>query len=798
MDPTMNLSKTSDATLGSFLGRPTRLADYQWAVGQPFFQRFNPWAMFLNDPRVAEKIANFELYRSKLHVKIIISGTGFHYGRSLVSYNPYFGFDELTVERNFLEVDLIAASQKPHFFLNPTNNSGGQLDLPFFWPKNYLSLSETDRNDMGEMTIKSMQPLQHSNEGDDPVTITVYAWASDVVLTMPTSLTTLTALNYTPQSGMMNSGDEYGKGIVSGPASAVAHAAGQLKTVPAIAPYARATEMVAKGVGSLATHWGYSRPPIVTDIIQQKPTPAGNMSNTDAADAVMKLSLDSKQELTIDSRTVGLDGEDLMDIPRYCQRESYLTQFTMNTVQGPDALLWNTRVTPLLFGVNGTEIHPTPMAHMSTVFNKWQGTIKYRFQAVKSNFHKGKILLRWDPRANDTAIQYNTVYSRVIDLAECDDFEICVGWGQASPFLTCGKMNTTEEFYSSSSRLLNNTNGQYNGVLEVAVVNSLVSPSIDSPIQFNVFVSACDDLKFGEVATDKMKAYGLWPTPPPPFRSQYTPQSGIVDAAAISGTSEGATDAPTNPDPIAPIAQTSAVMDQTLNVFFGESPKSVRELLRRYILHRVDVRTAPDQTGNVKLLRLNDKGLGLFPGWDPNGIDVEASQPCNITIPTFAQWFMPCYAGWRGSTRTKYMFSGNADTKPVVTRVGFSSLPRYSESASTFDDVAFATKRLTAASSPLSAGGSATTNLGINDTIEVEVPFYNGVRFQSARQPTGNFVNGCHSARVETALYKTSTSAKFLDSAAAIASWKSVGEDFTLFFFTGCPIIYNNEINIPP
>ena len=75
----MNLSSTSDASLGSFLGRPTRIKEYQWAVGQPFFERFNPWELFLNDPRVAEKIANFELYRSQLHVKIIISGTGFHY-----------------------------------------------------------------------------------------------------------------------------------------------------------------------------------------------------------------------------------------------------------------------------------------------------------------------------------------------------------------------------------------------------------------------------------------------------------------------------------------------------------------------------------------------------------------------------------------------------------------------------------------------------------------------------------------------------------------------------------------------
>lgn len=793
----MNLSNINDSDLGNFLSRPTRIAEYQWAVSSPLFERLNPWQLFLNDPRVTEKIANFELYRSKLHVKIVISGTGFHYGRSLVSYNPLVGFDEITTERNFLDVDLIAASQKPHFFLNPTNNSGGQLDLPFFWPKNYLSLSSADRNDMGELVIKSFGVLQHANEGDDPVTVTVYAWASDVVLTMPTSLTTLTAANYTPQSGALNSGDEYGKGIISSPASAIAHAAGKLKDVPTIGPYARATEMVATGVGDLAMHWGYSRPPIVTDIVLQKPTPTGNLSNTDAADAVQKLSLDSKQELTIDSRTVGLDGEDQMDIPRFVQRESFLTRFTMNANQGPDSLLWNSRVTPNLYGILGDELHPTPMALMSQVFNKWQGSIKFRFQIVKSNFHKGKILLRWDPRAHSSTIQYNTVYSRVIDLAECDDFEITVGWGQSEPFLSSDIMRTTDVLYDDTTRLLNDTGKRYNGVLEMAVVNSLVSPSIDSPIQFNVFVSACEDMKYGEVSTDTMKTYGLWPTPAAAAQSLlYSPQSGIVDSQAIAGTSDGNTDVPTNPDPIAPIAPTSAVIDQTMNVFFGESPQSIRELSRRYILHRVDVRTA-STSSNTKLLKIKDKGLGLWPGWDPDGVDSVSGSSCNISIPTFAQFFAPCYAGWRGGTRTKYMFGGNTDTKPVVSRVGFSSASRYTEILSNFTDTIEATKRLSFAGSSLTAGGSATTNIGINDTIEVEIPFYNGERFATSRVPTQAVANGCHSAQIETVLYKPSGTTELLDSAAVIRSWKSVGEDFTFFFFTGCPILYANQISIP-
>jgi hypothetical protein len=147
----------------------------------------------------------------------------------------------------------------------------------------------------------------------------------------------------------------------------------------------------------------------------------GNLANVDAPETVTKLTLDSKQETCVDSRTVGLDGGDQMTLKSIFTRESYLTQFGMSPSDTSETLLWNCRVGPMLYRVNSTEIHPTPMSMVSNMFDRWQGTIKYRFQIVKSAHHKGKLLVRWDPRAHG-AVEYNTAYSRVIDIAEEDDF----------------------------------------------------------------------------------------------------------------------------------------------------------------------------------------------------------------------------------------------------------------------------------------------------------------------------------------------------------------------------------------
>lgn len=791
-DPTMDLAATVDSDLGNFLGRPVRIAEYNWGVGSGFFERFNPWREFLNDERVKEKTAHFELYRSKLHVKMVVSGTGFHYGRALVSYNPLYGRDDVTTQRSFLQSDLVAASQKPHFFINPTTNAGGQLDLPFFYPDNYLSLTRgTDAQEMGEVTIKSFDSLRHANGGTGNVTVTVYAWASDVVLAMPTSVNLLST-NFTPQSGKMNSGDEYGKGIISKPATAIARAAGQLTSVPAIAPYARATQMTAMAIGEVATHWGYSRPAIVSDIVKIKPNPTGNMANTDASEALSRLTLDSKQELTIDSRTVGLDGEDQMDVARFCQRESYLDTFTMDETQSPDALLWNSKVTPVLFRSEVAsnpiiELHPTPMCMMSVPFEKWQGSIKYRFQIVKSNFHKGRLLVRWDPRSHSSTVEYNTTYSRVVDLGEEDDFEICIGWGQKEPFLDLDEMGSTLSGppYSSFGRYASDNSAQYNGVLEVAVLNSLVSPAISSPISINVFVSACDDIKFGQPTADKLTKYSLFREPL--GRSTFTPQSGeISDGSAIAGTSEGATDVPVGADSIAPIAKTTEVADQTMNVFFGESVSSLRQLFRRYIKHRTYVTLPTTVSSDISQTVIEDPGLGLWPGWDPNGIDVVGSKSCNISVPTFVQFFMPCYAGWRGSTRTKYAFGGKPGNNPIVTRG--SNIPFKQTIIINESSEAELEKSLTYLQGSRSSAGSATTNIGVNDTIEVEFPYYQRSRFTTARLPSADFCNGAKGGHIEML-----TNAE-ADIGAVIHAWKSVGEDFTLFFFTGCPILYANRI----
>merc|ERR1711881_122584 len=165
-----------------------------------------------------------------------------------------------TKDRTFFFQDVIAASQRPHVYLDPTNSQGGTLTLPFFWYKNALSIPEQEWRDMGDIIIHGMQELKHANGATDQVTVSVFAWAEEVSLSIPTanepgSLVPQMGEIFTPQIQ-----DEYGTGPISRPAGVVAKAAGALSNIPGIGMYARATEMAASTVSSIATMFGYSRP----------------------------------------------------------------------------------------------------------------------------------------------------------------------------------------------------------------------------------------------------------------------------------------------------------------------------------------------------------------------------------------------------------------------------------------------------------------------------------------------------------------------------------------------------------
>lgn len=179
-DPLRTQPLNVDATLDNFFSRPIKIHEQQWSVGTASSFVLDPWSLYFNNTRVINRISNYKLMRADLHVKVTLNGTPFHFGRCIVAYNPLRVQDQLTVDRSYIEADVVAASQRPHIWLNPTTSQGGELKLPFFYYKNLIDIVGQEWSQMGELVAHSLQNLKHASGATDDVTISVYAWTENI------------------------------------------------------------------------------------------------------------------------------------------------------------------------------------------------------------------------------------------------------------------------------------------------------------------------------------------------------------------------------------------------------------------------------------------------------------------------------------------------------------------------------------------------------------------------------------------------------------------------------------------
>jgi len=773
-DPTFAMGRTNDATLENFFSRPIRIHGYSWAPGTSFFETFNPWEDYFNNARVKNRIANFNLLNCRLCVKILLNGNTFYYGRALVSYWPLPGHDSFTGARALIKQDMILASQRPHAFLDPTESQGATFQLPFVYTRNAVSIPFGAWDEMGVMDIHNLTTLKHATGSTAPITVSVFAWAEDVQLSV---LTSLEPTGMTPQSG----GDEYGDGIVSKPAAVVAGMAGKLSSVPTIAPYAMATQMVANAVSSLALAFGFSRPTSVTPSTMVTPQIMGNMANSNIGDTCVKLTYDAKQELTIDSRTCGLAGDDEMTISSIAQRETYITTFQWPISANAEDFLWVTDVTPVIWDTvdigGNTELHMPACCFAALPFQYWKGTMRYRFQIVASGFHKGRLKFSYDPNIMDTN-EYNTNYTYIVDLSSNHDLTIDVGWGQVSSMVPSLDPNQDLPPFSD---LINLTLGQgySNGVLAVHVVNELTSPSstTNNDISINVFVSAGPDFEVFD-PIDRKVAQLSWFAP----QATFTPQSDEGDNAPVQ---ESSTE-----------LMSTEVPGPNLNaVYFGDPIVSFRQCLKRYNLHSISV---PEQQGS-QWVTLRIPNFPYHKGFAPTGVTPVAGDTFyNYSKMTLLNYLTPAYVCWRGGIRWKYLLTQNAtssNTHMAVTRT-----PTYA-GAYELDEVPIEPMtssqgtRTKEALRRFGTGhpGTHWSSVQQNPVIEVELPFHRNARFAYAKrgdylQTTGT--NEFH--RLSTTWDAGS------DSTPHIFAHVATGEDFNLSFFTGCPIGYRDVSTVAP
>lgn len=432
--PSVNDNGMYDAyTLAKFLERPVSIYDATFAPNTDHNVAIKPWDLWSLNPSVRGKLSNFAYFRGTLHLKLAFSGTPFHYGRMMLSYQPFSAanntleaYDELLAATapgaDALEPYKCYLSQAPGIhYIDVKANEPVELTLPFFAPKEQLRLynntstvitnavSYQDFEAMGELRIVSLNQIQIANEDfDSAVSLNVYAWCTDVTMTIPTGTDidiTAEALVHEGKSRnrkhaqrtaakienlaedveedlesddeetargkrwssvkeerpMYDSSKSFGQrfsqqmekageytepGPVSKVAGAVSDIGNALSDVPVIGGFARATAQVGGWIGKAANWFGLSKPVILDKAMFVKNNPYQNGASFATPETTYKLTCDPKQELTIDQTLGGAGSDDCMAIKHIASRETYLTSFewTSSDVAMQDNL-WSGNVT---------------------------------------------------------------------------------------------------------------------------------------------------------------------------------------------------------------------------------------------------------------------------------------------------------------------------------------------------------------------------------------------------------------------------------------------------------------------
>ncbi|AYD68774.1 structural polyprotein, partial [Marine RNA virus BC-1] len=714
----------SDASLDEFFHRPIKIKTYDWDVGGvDLHDTFNPWSLYFENPRVINRLSNYKLMRSKLHIKATISGNGFHYGRVLLTYNPFPKHDNLTVDRTFVEPDFVAASQRPHIYLDPTNSQGGELVLPFFYHKNVLDITQNDWQEMGELTLADLQGLKHANGAADTVTINIFAWAEDAKFAIPT---------HAEPSTLVPQADEY-DGPVSRVAGVVATAAGKLTSIPKIAPFARATEIGAGGLAAVAHHFGYSRP-IELEHSQFRMNTKSGLAVTNMRDDTVKLTVDHKQELSIDPRTAGLDDIDELGINYLASKESYFTQFPWAVGTPDETLLYNVVVDPGIYRTFGSEFHMPACSFASLPFKFWRGSMKFRFQIVCSKYHKGRLKFVYDPSGTAATSEYNTAYTTIVDIADTTDFEMTCGWGQPTSYnQKLPLFGTLESSMTNTVKLpyTPHTFGFGNGTLAVYVVNELTVPmtTIDNDISINVFISMGDDFEVAVPEAERLQ------------RVRFTNINNLVQPQAEEV--DRMDSKPHHVGSLNTMGATTTLSDQTNHIHFGESIRSFRQLLKRYTLHEVSPLTGTN--GSAMHYTFRRHILPFEPGYTAGNSNLTTILNAGTSNDNYAFGFMTlpryltsAYGGWKGGMRYMWDFSNvgstthNPNGRVIVTVDNDDGGTVTPENLTTVVDdttsIAGKSTLITLHSSVQGFDGMGMQALNVNPTICFETPYYSDHR----------------------------------------------------------------------
>lgn len=769
--------KTDFTAIQKFFSRPVRIQTKVWNESDTIGSTgsITPWGLWASNTAVANKLNNYAFFRGDLHLKFQLSASPFYYGMMQASYLPLQSFKPGTIISDASNNYLIPQSQRPRIEIDPSIGDTFEMVLPFIYNYNMINVSSlSDLNNLGIIYYDIYSPLQSANGvSGSGITISVYAWVDDISLVGASA-------GYSVQS------DEYGEGPISRPASWLSSFASNFTGIPLIGPFATATQIGASAVSSIASIFGFTNVPVIEDTKPMRSEPFPKLATSEIGFPVEKLTLDPKNELSIDPRIIGLStGEDELAIGNLVQRPSYLCRSNWSTSDLVDTIKFSTRITPVMSAttLSGTQtmIFATPMAYFANLFKYWRGDIILTIKVICSKYHKGKLRISYDPNGVNASGQniivssdtMNTVATTILDIGEANMCELRIPYQQNKQFMNLDTINTVA-WSTSSSPTFTRDNQTDNGTLTIRVQNVLTAPVSSSSVDILIYARGAENLEYA--CPDNVDSTNLF--------SFYQPQSEEYNLVNTTNN--------------VVLGEAKSDVSSQYMTHFGENIKSLRQLLRRYSKHETLLLgngSVPANNYSYWLCRF--MRLPTSPGYQTGGLSTAnkivgtGTSSYNYVHFVPLAWVSNAFLCYRGSVNRTFNIFGSTNSGAIRCFRNSNGMPT-SITNSRVDNAA--TTNSTISRSALVASGSVGQSLTDQRTqagVNVQFPMFTNSIFQStdpARTISGSSVDGSdRDVLVVTVdeFYPSTVSTNQL-----LNSYVAAGTDFSLHFFLNAPVVW--------
>jgi len=544
--------------LSHFFERPILIKTLEWDDNTSLFQVENLWTQYFSHKVIWPKLLGFSRMTCNLEIEVRVNGSPFRFGDVLVSYRPLFQTDvegylsnysggyliedgcsasslsSFGVAPSSTPMSLIARSQRQSCYLQVSKSIGAKIVLPFIYPFESLRVTSLaydptvpasvarmkdttfykSLSSLGSLTFESLCTLRNTQVTSGVgVTIDIFVRAVNVKAWMASGVASME-----PQ-GKKGKGEESVK--PSHITSAISVGAKAFKDIPVIGPLATVGSMVAEGVTMVLQAFGFT--PMALNLVTQPVSRAWTyvQSSLSAPRSVVSLSLDHENQVSIDPALMGAQSVDELSLASFCGRSTIasITYFGSSCVTNDTIFLMP--IHPML-GMRdsggGDKAVPSyryqllPCAFAAMNFKYWRGTCVIKLHAIKTQFHKGRLRVTWDPEfassnASATAdfLTVHEGYQQMVtwDLDAADRLEMRVGFGARTGRLSVPSISTigmtsnaswktnseaSSGPITSTSFVTDNYLDYCNGFLRISVLNRLQASDVTYPVPIVVSV----------------------------------------------------------------------------------------------------------------------------------------------------------------------------------------------------------------------------------------------------------------------------------------------------------------------